>query len=667
MTRRRRLLILLTASACQSADERNPDATSTATAATSMHASDAGGTGDETMASTAADSTSSPDGDDTTGDGPVDEPAPIDPERVVGFDGQTDFVGFGHGDRLLFGSGETIAISAWIRPHVIDGYDTIIGRTSPCANAGNYAVDLNGGALRFCYVDPTQSTSHCANISDTTVALDTWTHFAVVYRYGDGSSFRSYVDGQLVNAGTWQLGDGNGEPLVEPSHPVQAGRFGGCTSGPEYHYDGELYQLAVYDRELTEDEIHQHYLRQVQLPCHDDAHRMDPITLTLVDPTATLYATFQSHNQKVVANRHGIFMTYIRTRNEPFNAQTWRLLRSIDGGTSFSTIYEETAGTNAPALETDHDGNLYVMRQNYDVSADATLYVFRPDDDYASHATYAVPNGNSGKYAMYFDPARELLYYFSHYGEFYVIARDGQVLSQTQLITSGPYAAPQYPYITVDERGFIYAAWTNVRHGEYLYRSIHVVRSIDGGASWQRLDGTPVTLPIVCDETGAATQVILDDELDVHTWLWNIITTDDKLHAAYLAQHTPGRQHYVRYDAITGAEDLRIQPEFAGSALSLAALDGVPVADRGSPRRLLIAAHAAGRLGVLQSTTNGSTWLDYAASRPIASIYASGGAREVTDDGDVIGSFTDPSDPNAAKVYFFRVPTRAPTDPVACL
>jgi hypothetical protein len=389
--------------------------------------------------------------------------------------------------------------------------------------------------------------------------------------------------------------------------------------------------------------------------------------MTLVDGAATPYATFQSHNQKVVANEHGIFLTYIRTRNEAYDAQTWRLMRSTDGGASFQTVYEEVAGTNPPALETDHAGNLYAMRQNYGVSADSTLYVFRPDDDYATHTASTIPNGDSGKFAMYFDPARERLYYFSHYGEFYVIGLDGLVQSQAQLITSGPNAAPQYPYITVDERGIIYAAWTNVKHGEYMYRSIHVVRSIDAGASWQRLDGTPVALPIVCDETGAATKVILDDELDVHTWLWSLVATDDRLHALYLAQHTPGRQHYVQYDALTGAETLRIQPEFAGSALSLAGLDGLPVADRGSPRRLFVAANAAGALGVLQSTTNGDTWLDFATTEAVPSIYASGGMRQVTEAGDIIGTFTDPSNEAAVNVWFFRVPTRDPEDPVACL
>ena len=70
--------------------------------------------------------------------------------------------------------------------------------------------------------------------------------------------------------------------------------------------------------------------------------------LTLVDPAVTGYATFQSHNQKVVANRYGYFLTYIQTRDEPFLAQQWRLMRSVDEGKTFSLVYEAVRATNAP-------------------------------------------------------------------------------------------------------------------------------------------------------------------------------------------------------------------------------------------------------------------------------------------------------------------------------
>jgi hypothetical protein len=38
---------------------------------------------------------------------------------------------------------------------------------------------------------------------------------------------------------------------------------------------------------------------------------LEPVITTTVDPDAVTYSTFQSHNQKIVANAYGIFMTYL--------------------------------------------------------------------------------------------------------------------------------------------------------------------------------------------------------------------------------------------------------------------------------------------------------------------------------------------------------------------
>jgi hypothetical protein len=83
-----------------------------------------------------------------------------------------------------------------------------------------------------------------------------------------------------------------------------------------------------------------------------------PVELVCVDNDAIGYATFQSHNQKVVANSYGIFMTHLRRRNVEYTAQTWRLSRSTDRGRSFATVYEATHATNPPVIETDTDGNI---------------------------------------------------------------------------------------------------------------------------------------------------------------------------------------------------------------------------------------------------------------------------------------------------------------------
>ena len=89
-----------------------------------------------------------------------------------------------------------------------------------------------------------------------------------------------------------------------------------------------------------------------------------PIELTQVEAKAIAYATFQSHNQKVVSNRYGIFLTYVRSAAHNYMAQDWLLAHSTNGGRTFQTLFEETRATSAPVLETDRSTTLSVTLES---------------------------------------------------------------------------------------------------------------------------------------------------------------------------------------------------------------------------------------------------------------------------------------------------------------
>jgi len=139
-------------------------------------------------------------------------------------------------------------------------------------------------------------------------------------------------------------------------------------------------------------------------PVHG-ARNIEPIC---VDAVATGYGTFQSHNQKVVADRRGILMTRIRTRNEAYTAQQWRLSWSRDGGRSFAMLFESTDATNPPELETDDQDNLDLVRPDF-VDGHAYLMRFFATNDYCSPRVTHITNGVAGKFAMVLDPARRQL------------------------------------------------------------------------------------------------------------------------------------------------------------------------------------------------------------------------------------------------------------------
>jgi hypothetical protein len=383
------------------------------------------------------------------------------------------------------------------------------------------------------------------------------------------------------------------------------------------------------------------------------------VEITCVDERAIGYATFQSHNQKVVANRHGIFVTHLRTRNESYASQTWRLSRSRDRGQTFETVYEDTHATNPPVLETDRDGNVYLVRVDFD-QGDGYLYRFPAETDFQQPRITRIPGAAAGKYAMILDAEREQLYFFSHNNTFHRIRLDGVVEQRVNLLRAGTNAVLQYPLLSLDDRGRLHAAWTTQRHGEYLYWDIHHMVSIDGAESWQNLDGGRLNVPVVADDTGGAMRVTQDDEFTGHTWLSSCLARNGKLHLLYLAQTKPSRQHYIRYDIASAKRDIHITPQFRGASIELRGLDGYFVANRNQLSTIYCVGHDQGRLACLVSRDDGATWHDYARSPQRFSLYSVGGFRCTTHDDCIVGTFTDQHGSNLttdrnSKVYFFRI------------
>ena len=386
---------------------------------------------------------------------------------------------------------------------------------------------------------------------------------------------------------------------------------------------------------------------------HAAVHPFDPV---LIDERAIGYGTFQSHNQKVLANAGGIFMTHVRTRNEAYTAQQWRLSRSTDGGKTFATIYEATHGTHPPCIETDEQHNVYLVRSEFG-DGNAYLHTFLASQDYKDPRVTPIPHGAAQKFGMFYDAGRRQLYYASHH-RFDVIALDGTVRGSQKLLEWGKNAEMQYPILSMDRTdppdpaGVLHFAWTTVPFGKMTYRSIHFVQSPDGGATWRNPDGAPLTPPVVADDTGPAHRVNRDDELPASNWLASFLARNGKAHFLYLSTVDPPRQHYVRYDLRTAKREFDIQPAFKGDTIELFGLDGFFAA---SDERLYCVGHTRdNRVGCLASDDNGTTWRDHALStQKFPNLYAVGGARNVTAAGDVIGSFTD-----SEKVYFFKIPGR---------
>jgi hypothetical protein len=386
----------------------------------------------------------------------------------------------------------------------------------------------------------------------------------------------------------------------------------------------------------------------------------DPITVEPVclDDAVPGYATFQSHNQKVVCNERGIFLAYLRTRNEAYTAQTWRLMRSEDDGETFSVVYEAVHATNPPVIETDGQNNIHLVRVDL-VDNNAYYYRFLATNNYENPEVTTIPGGAAGKYTLMLDAPRNQLYFFSHNNSFHVLGLDGTLLQSFNLLTGGEHAVLQYPLLGLADDGELFAAWTTVKHNAYLYWDIHALRSTDAAQTWRDLAGKAVDLPVIADDTGPATRISGDDEFEVHTWLSSFAVKQEKLHFMYLAQTVPPRERYIRYDAETGARDVDIAPVFGGETLQIQALDGFFAHTADGP--LFATGSHAGKVTCLRSGDNGATWHDHAQSEKAYNVYAFGGCRAVTRDGYILGTFTDQAGSNtseerSSKLYFVRIP-----------
>lgn len=410
-----------------------------------------------------------------------------------------------------------------------------------------------------------------------------------------------------------------------------------------------------------------------------DAAPLVPIELQLVDGDVVHFATFQSHNQKVASNRNGIFLTHLRNAEPGYRAQGWRLLRSTDDGKTFAIVYESVDPTNPPALETDAQANVYLARPDF-VQNQGYLHRFRAEGNYTEGLVTVLGGGFDGKFAAAIDERRGQLYYMGNSTDamqLRTVGLDGRLRRTDTLVTAGPHASLEYPHLLVSTDDVVHLAWTTVKYFKkedketrpYTYWDIHYMASPDGGISWRRFDNTRLELPAPADDTGPTDRISLDDDFLPTSWLSAFHVKAGKAHFAYAARGTDGstRHRYVGYDTQTGHKDQDLSPFFADWNFKSVTTSGLFASRRDAPDSpLYYVTGIDGRLVCKRSRDNGDSWQNYAASDPAhtfrGSLYSIGGAREVTRDGHVIGTFTDARagvkeyTETGSAMYFFKIP-----------
>jgi hypothetical protein len=415
------------------------------------------------------------------------------------------------------------------------------------------------------------------------------------------------------------------------------------------------------------------------------------------------YGTFGSHNQRIVTNGHGIFMSYLHADDcsAGLNASTWRLARSTDNGATWSTLYSlSCANANAATLETDGSDNVYAFigscsswSGNWS-SSPTTFLKFGASNSYASPLvtnTTVIPVSSS-KFTSAIDLSRSYLYFLTWWNgsttnQLYVIDFSGTLVRSVLLwgtaTTSGAAVEPTYPHLHVGSNGNLYAAWTNTDFSApgQDYYDAKFIYSTDAGATWQGPPGA-ITLPINPGPLDTNSWEIVDsgDIKSIGTtadnWLSSLAYDRGFLHFVYDVNFG-SKEVYKRFNFSSGTFDTEVTPSIHGKTITIGQAHGAFSQDSTGTGRLFYGSDANGSLfghvGILYTDDAGETWHDYASSSNLSvsnELYLgyNAGGRLLDSSGAVLGALTrNTSDGNPADVFFWRATPDSTTLPTPLL
>ena len=369
--------------------------------------------------------------------------------------------------------------------------------------------------------------------------------------------------------------------------------------------------------------------------------------------------TFQSHNQKVVSNAHGIFAT----SGDAGGNAPMVLWRSTDGGQTFTAVYQRNFFVNPPTIEAAKDGNIYLI---YPESSSQTRFQrFTASNGFSSPtiSTTFSQAGSAAKFASVYDPGRRVFYHATQWGYLYGINEAGDVTSVSkQVMQSGSSSKPSYPHLFLDDSGDLHYAMTTADNADSIpYQTIRYLNSTDGAGNWKTMSGAGVGMPTTTDVGGPATTITYPHEANDNTWLANMHEKGGKLHFAY-KNRSNGAMRYVRFDESSGAREITTDT-WSGDSWAINSVAAAFASDPNDPTSPLFAVGGNGeggsgdgnRLVALVSYDNGTTWSDHSRSGWYGRLSDPGTARAVTADGKVIGSVA--ADNPWASTNFFQFDT----------
>ncbi len=169
---------------------------------------------------------------------------------ALDFDGVDDYVDCGNDDSLDIS--DSVSLTGWVRFERLLGYQCILAkRGAETDKTANYAFrtgnESNSDELEFYYHDGTAW--HVYTTSGADLTVDEWYHVAATFEFGAGTSVKCYVNGTLIESGSWTWGNGNA--LVQTNtKPITIGAL-----TDKEKLDGLIDEVGIYNRALSAEEV----------------------------------------------------------------------------------------------------------------------------------------------------------------------------------------------------------------------------------------------------------------------------------------------------------------------------------------------------------------------------------------------------------------------------
>lgn len=168
---------------------------------------------------------------------------------AVDFAGDNDYITITEYAGIDITSGG-ITIEFWVKPDVTNAFQGFVTKSNVADNQIQYNVYVyNDSKIRFYFY--TGSATHTWTSTNDLLTAGTWSHVAISYTFGTGSSLKCYVDG-VDKAGAWSGtgGTGNATP-ANNNEPVKIGAY----STSQGYLNGKMCDVRIWNTARTQSDI----------------------------------------------------------------------------------------------------------------------------------------------------------------------------------------------------------------------------------------------------------------------------------------------------------------------------------------------------------------------------------------------------------------------------